>query len=81
MATGRSRLAGKEMIKRRWNEFWRGGTWRRGGVEPGVRCGVAENGQGGGAFVVPERRRRGGEMGGQAVAGGASSKHWLWKRR
>jgi hypothetical protein len=30
-------LASNEMIKRRRNKLWWGGTWRHGGVEPGVR--------------------------------------------
>jgi hypothetical protein len=30
-------LAGNKMIKRWRNELRWGGTWRRGGVEPGVR--------------------------------------------
>jgi hypothetical protein len=30
-------LGDNEMIKRRWNELQRSGTWRRGGVEPRVR--------------------------------------------
>jgi hypothetical protein len=30
-------LVSNEMIKRWWNELWRGSTWRLRGVEPGVR--------------------------------------------
>jgi hypothetical protein len=61
-------LAGSKVIKRRRNELRRGGTWRCGGVEPGMRWGVAGNGRGGGAFYSAEEAAEG--RGGGLSSGG-----------